>query len=418
MAMNPDPKRAYYIDAYRIAFAARVVEVVRDDNGHTAVVLDQTYFYPESGGQPADGGRVDGAEVVDVTVRPSDQAVLHWLANTAVSFTPQTTVNGQIEWARRFDHMQQHTGQHILSRAFINTAEAETVSFHLGQDICTIDLDVKGSQLTAVQVQQAEQLANQIIWENRPVAVRFVTPEEAQTLPLRKQPDVASDCLRLVDITGFDLTACGGTHVARTGEVGLLKVVKLENRKQKLRVSFVCGQRALADYEAKTQVVQDLTAVLTTAPEELLGSVQKLQAENKAAGRAVRQLQDELASYLVAAYREAAERVGETDLIMVAFSDRDGQSMRSLVQMIVGDAPRPTVALLGGAGEKPTFICQRSEDAPGDMNKVLKAGLAVLGSRSGGGTAVMAQGSAPPATITQVQEALMAMREHWLTAVL
>ena len=416
--MNPNPQRAYYIDAYRMAFSALVVEVVRHENGHTAVVLDHTYFYPESGGQPADRGTVGGHDVADVTVRPSDQAVLHWVANTAVSLAPQTTVNSQIEWARRFDHMQQHTGQHILSRAFINTAEAETVSFHLGQDVCTIDLDLNGGELTAIQVQQAEQRANQIIWENRPVTVRFVTPEEAQTLPLRKQPDVASDYLRLVDITDFDLTACGGTHVARTGEVGLLKVVKLEKRKQKLRVSFVCGQRALADYEAKMQVVQDLTAVLTTASDELLGSVQKLQAENKAAGRTVRQLQDELASYLVATYRQAAERVGETDLIVVAFSDRDGQSIRSLVQMLLTDASRPTVALMGGAGEKPTFICQRSEEAPGDMNKVLKAGLAVLGSRSGGGTAVMAQGSAPPATITQVQDALTAMREHWLTAVL
>lgn len=421
--MNPEQKRGYYTDAYRVAFTAVVTECMRDEQGHTAVVLDQTYFYPESGGQPADTGRLGDYPVIDVTVRESDQAVLHWLAMGVDEPLPavQTAVAGQIDWPRRFDHMQQHSGQHILSRAFINTAVAETVSFHLGQDVCTIDLELADGgegELTAVAIAQAEELANHIIWENHPIHIRFVTPAEAHTLPLRKQPEVASDYLRLVDIHAFDLTACGGTHVARTGEVGLLKVVKLEKRKQKWRVSFLCGQRALADYAAKTEIIQALTNELTTAPTELLGSLQKLQEENKTARRTVRQLQTELAHYEVAHYRQTAERVGEMDVMVVAVADKDGTALRSLVQAILTDAPRPTVVLAGGAGEKPFFMCQRTADALGEMNGVLKAGLAVLGSRSGGGTAVVAQGSAPAASLAEVTEALAVMKKAWHTAVL
>lgn len=404
--------RQYYTDAYTVTFTARVVETMRRV-GHTAVVLDQTYFYPESGGQPADKGTLDGHAVIDVTVREADQAVLHWVDEAPTA----DTVRGEINWSRRFDHMQQHTGQHILSRAFINTAEAETVSFHLGQAICTIDLHA-GTRLTAVDMHRAEQVANQIVWENRPLTARFVTQAEADNLPLRKQPAVAGDTLRLIDIADFDLTACGGTHVARTGEVGLIKILKLEKRKKKWRVTFVCGQRAVADYEAKNQVVQDLTAELTTAPEALLHAVQKIQAEGKAARRTVCQLRETLAQYEVDAYRQAAERVAETDLIVLAVDDRDGAALRTLVQALLTDPPRPTVVLAGVAGEKPAFICQRSETAPGEMKRSLKAGLAVLGSQSGGGTAVVAQGSAPPATLAQVQAALSAARANWLTAVL
>jgi alanyl-tRNA synthetase len=391
---------------------SEVVELVQGEGGTTAVSLAQTYFYPESGGQPADRGTLGGYTVQDVTIRPSDQAVLHWLAEPEASLTVGQRVTGEIAWTRRFDHMQQHTGQHILSRAFINTAVADTIGFHLGQDLCTIDLNI--SQLTPSQRHQAEQLANQIIWENRPITSRFVTLAEAAQLPLRKQPEVAGDYLRLVDITDFDLTACGGTHVAQTGAVGQIKIVKTENRKQGVRISFVCGQRALADYEAKLTIIQNLTNELTTAPEALLGSLQKLQEENKAAKRTLRHYQEALAQYEVAAYRQAAEQVAGCDVVLIALdADRDSAALRSLVQGVIASASNPTLVLAGCAGEKPSFICQRTPDAPGEMKGVLLAGLAVVGARSGGGTAVLAQGSAPPLTLDQLQTCLAAMRTAW-----
>ena len=204
--MTKEEQRRYYIDAYTTAFSARVVErIYHKENTAVvrAVVLDQTYFYPDSGGQPADMGWLGAFPVADVTVREGDEAVLHWFAENAEVADADLPVQvvGKIDWSRRFDHMQQHTGQHILSRAFINTAEAETVSFHLGQEGCTIDLALPhGQPLTAVDVQQAEQLANQLIWQNRPITARFVTQEEAATLPLRKQPEVSGSLLRLVQI--------------------------------------------------------------------------------------------------------------------------------------------------------------------------------------------------------------------------
>ena len=182
-------------------------------------MLDHTGFYPTSGGQPHDLGWLNDTAVTNVTLHP-DYGLLHWLAAPL----KDDQVNGRIDWPRRFDHMQQHTGQHILSRAFIETAQAETVGFHLTPDNLTIDLDC--NSLTSDQITAAERLANQIVWEDRPVSSRSVTPEQARQLDLRKLPDINEAAVRLIEIFGFDLTACGGTHVARTGAVGLIKVIK------------------------------------------------------------------------------------------------------------------------------------------------------------------------------------------------
>src|SRR5690606_29579462 len=197
--------RLYYQDAYQTRFRARIVERVEED-GLIAVVLDSTCFYPTSGGQPADRGTLNGRPVADVFVR-EDGAVVHLVEGELWS----DEVTGEIDWQRRFDHMQQHTGQHILSQAFIRVAGAGTVSFHLGDSSATIDLD--NDRLQAQQVEAAELLANRIVWENRPVRVRLVSLAEAEQLDLRKLPDVQGDVVRLIDIDQFDLNACGGTHV-------------------------------------------------------------------------------------------------------------------------------------------------------------------------------------------------------------
>ena len=219
-------ERLYYSDAYLKTFEARVVDRLEID-GRPAVILDRTAFYPESGGQPSDRGALNGAAVVDVQTREADDEVLHLLSAPLA----EEAVTGVVDHARRFDLMQQHTGQHILSQAFLHTAGAETVSFHLNPDpnegALTIDLDK--AALAPAELDQVEEYANTIVYENRPVIARFVNDEELQALPLRKPPKV-DKAIRIVEVQGFDWSACGGTHVARTGEVGMIKIVKAEKR--------------------------------------------------------------------------------------------------------------------------------------------------------------------------------------------
>ena len=267
--------KLYYQDAYTTRFEATIVERIRQDN-KTAVILDKTYFYPTSGGQPFDLGTLQNIPIYNVTVREEDDAVLHWIDTTELW---QNEVTGQISWARRFDHMQQHTGQHILSQAFIQVAQAETVGFHLSDNSVTIDLHT--GNLNPSQVEEAEHLANQIIWQNRAIHTRSVTVEQAKQLPLRKLPPVRNGRLRLVEIEKFDLSACGGTHVRQTGEIGIIKIVKLERQNNKLRVEFCCGNRALFDYRLKNSIVNQLSTELTTGPAEIVDSVVRNKEESK-----------------------------------------------------------------------------------------------------------------------------------------
>ena len=253
------PDRLYYADSYLRTFDADVLERVII-NAQPAVVLSRSAFYPEGGGQPSDRGLLNQTRVIDVIEREGDGAVMHVLAEPLTS----DRVVGTIEHARRFDLMQQHTGQHILSEAFIQTANAMTVSFHLNPDpddgALTIDLNT--AKLSAAQIDLAEDKANQIVWENRPVTARFVTHEELAALPLRKPPKVETS-IRVVEIQGFDWSACGGTHVARTGEVGLIKIVKVERRGNESRIEFRCGGRALSDYRRKPPVIRKAAGDLT-----------------------------------------------------------------------------------------------------------------------------------------------------------
>src|SRR6476646_6326639 len=232
-------KRLYYTDPLLTAFDATVVSNEIED-GRSVVVLDQTAFYPSSGGQPFDTGQLDGTRVVDVVDR-EDGTIAHVVEK---SLAPGTVVHGDIDWPRRFDHMQQHTGQHVLSAAFDRLSGVKTVSFHLGADVSTIDL---AREVTPKEIAAAEDEANRIVWEDRPVTIRYATAEEAAALPLRKEP-VRTGTLRLIDVEGFDLSACGGTHVSRTGAVGLIAVTAWERFKGGHRLEFACGRRVLVRF--------------------------------------------------------------------------------------------------------------------------------------------------------------------------
>jgi alanyl-tRNA synthetase len=391
--------RLYYTDSYSTTFDATIIERATYED-KPAVVLGDSFFYPTSGGQPHDTGTLNGISVIDVVVREEDGAVLHVLEKTPPD---SDQVTGAIHWARRFDHMQHHTGQHILSQAFITVADAETISFHLSPDSVTIDLN--RADLTAEQVDQAEALANRIVTENRPVRFFYPSEDEIATLKLRKVPDVAGK-LRIVNISEFDATACGGTHVAHTGEIGLIKVLKTERRGDTTRVEFRCGGRAFYDYQQKHAILNALATELTTGYDQVLAIVTKLRDENKAYLRELRMLRALVLEHEAEHLWQNADRAQGYALIVQAFEDRDLGEVRNLIQKLV--AHPATVVLCGIPGEKALLIVARSEDLPYDMVDVLMNGLAVWGIERGGGRPSFAQGGGVKANLAQVETALQA----------
>jgi alanyl-tRNA synthetase len=404
--------RRYYQDAYTTTFSAQIIEVVEEAN-QIALVLDQTYFYPTSGGQPADQGTLNDAPVQDVTVREEDGAILHWLATDGGRVLRMgTAVAARLDWPRRFDHMQQHTGQHILSQAFIRVAEAETVGFHLSQASVTIDLDTH--DLTSDQLTAAEQLANQVVWENRPIQSRFVTRHEVQSLPIRKIPATTANELRLIDIQDFDLTACGGTHVAATGSVGLIKIVKTEKRGEKLRVEFCCGGRALRDYEQKHNTISALMAELTTGAGQLTEAVIRLRAEAHQIQRALKQEQTERLRLEAAHLLATAPTHQGLKIVAYVFPAQADAPLKTLAGLLT--AQPGVLALLGQPGAKTQLLFARSDERAGDMKQLLALAFRVLGQGGGGGNATFAQGGGPAADEAQVQEALLAAATAVTTA--
>ncbi len=391
-------QRLYYDDAYTTAFTARVTGRLAV-NDHPAVVLDCTYFYPASGGQPADGGTIAGVEVIDVLPRKEDGAVLHLLT----ADVPGDRVECCVDWERRFDHMQHHTGQHILTRAFIQIAGADTVGFHLGEESVTIDLDKP--HISPETLDEVEDLANRVIFEDRPVTTRVIDLEEAESIRMRKMPDtLATDGLRVVEVADFDLTACGGTHVARTGEIGLIKVLRLEKRGDEMRVEFRCGWRALRDLRVKNELVNRLAAEFTVGYWELDQAIERLCADLKAARRTLKAAGNRLLDYEAAdLLRSTAVREG-VRVINRVFEGRDVGEVRALAGRLV--AAPGTVALLGVAGEKAQLILARSRDLSYDMSAALERALSVLGSARGGGKPDFAQGGGVAADAALVEAAL------------
>jgi alanyl-tRNA synthetase len=424
-------ERLYYDDAYLTRFTARVVEGFAFQD-RFAAVLDRTAFYPTSGGQPFDRGILGGVQVVDVLVRESDDAVLHLL--DAPLADQLAEIVGEIDWERRFDHMQQHTGQHILSQAFLQVAQAQTVAFHLGSESATVDLagpwppmradaapgcpprheDVaewiapaSPRRGAAEWMEQAELLANQIVWEDRPVTAQSVPLSGLSDVPLRKPPAVTGD-VRVIQVAGFDWSACGGTHVARTGEIGLVKIVKWERRGDEMRVEFRCGRRALDDYRLKNSLVNRLAAGFNVGYWELDQAVERLASEAKELRSRLREAGQALAQYEAAGLRAGAPRVAGVRLVVCNLVERSVQEMRELARQLVSEPD--VVALLGVGDHKAQFCFARSSNVDIDMVSLVRDTVETLGARRGGGQPDFAQGGGPLAGVQQLEAAL-----NWAT---
>ncbi|MCL6600489.1 MAG: alanyl-tRNA editing protein [Alicyclobacillus macrosporangiidus] len=389
--MSLAEKRLYYHDSYRTRFTG-VVTSCRQAGGRWLVRLDQTAFYPTSGGQPHDTGRLGPAQVLDVFVEEGE--VVH---ATDRPLPTGEAAEGEIDWERRHDFMQQHCGQHVLSASFERLYDIDTVGFHLGDEWVTVDLD---AELTWDQVAEAERLANQVVWEDRPVYARFVTEEELAVLPLRRPPKVDED-VRIVTIEGFDHNPCGGTHPRRTGEIGLIKVVKMERMRGGTRLTFVCGKRALRVVQARFEAVNELARRLSVSVEDLPAAVEKLSQEAQGAQKRMRMLQDQwLDLRAKALVRRVAPEGGEPPgrpWVCEALEDVDtADALRGLAQRVAAREDGATVcALAADTGERVSLVVV-SRDPRVDAAAVVRAALEPHAGR-GGGNAKQGQGSAPSA---------------------
>jgi alanyl-tRNA synthetase len=379
-APGPGARRLHRDDPYLLEFDAQVV-ARRQHQGRPAVVLDRTAFYAESGGQPWDTGTLDGVPVVAVVEQDGD--VLHVLGAPLEA----QAVHGRVDADRRRDHMQQHHGQHLLSRAFVETASAATVSFHLGTDVSTIDLD---AAVPEEAVRRAERVCNEIVWSGRPVRSRVVSRREAEALGVHAA-DEAGDEVRLVEAEGFDLQACGGTHPGRTSEVGVVLVLGHERYKAGSRVRFVCGARAVAAFRARVAAVDQVGALLSSPLDDLAASVARLQErlvetvrrEHEMADRALRA---EAGRLLAAA--------GSPAVVSAVYEGWPADDLRALARHLVGGGT--CVALLASRAEKVHLVFAQSEGLPHDIPGILRQALADMGGR-GGGRGNLAQGGSDSA---------------------
>jgi len=381
--------RLYYTDSFLTEFDAQVVDLVTAPR--PAVVLGRTAFYPTSGGQVFDTGWLEAnrARLRVTEVAEQDDRILHYLEAAPADLAVGASVHGIIDVPRRRDHMQQHSGQHVLSAAFIRLFEMPTVSFHMGDQGCTIDLDTKAA--TAEQVEQAEDLANQIVMEDRPVEIRFVSLEEARGLGLRKLPPVEREQLRLIDIRDFDLTACGGTHVRSTGQIGAILVRKTQKVRQGVRVEFVCGERAIVAARRDRLALNEAAGVLSAHMWELPEQVRKLADEGKAARKQRSELLNELAELRAARLLEETPETNGFHLVLKVFPDRNLEFIKLLAQKLVRTEGKRAVALLGAGEGSPALVFAQTAGLPYDMGALMNEALAATGGR-GGGTKDMAQG--------------------------
>ncbi len=387
--------RLYWEDPYLTQFDCTVVEARLADQ-QPAAVLDQTAFYPTSGGQPFDTGHLGTARVVNVEEDASGK-ILH-LLDTHVATGP---VSGNVDWVRRFDHMQQHTGQHILSQAFVQVAQAPTLSFHMGRETSTIDLNL--SHPSEELMEQVETLATGIVFEDRSVRVLNVRPEDLGTLGVRKRSEREGE-IRVIDVEGFDRSPCGGTHVRGSGEIGMIAILGYERYKGGTRVEFVCGGRALKNLRKDHEALKRLGKLYSASIYDLPDLAEKLFQDRSDLAKENARLQRELLELEARELWRQGVRLGDFVLVRAIFSGRGPETIKLLAQKIV--AQGEAVAILGLLEETAQAVVARSTGIPGDCGAIVKDVTAKHGGK-GGGRPELAQAGGIPAD----------KLEPWLTEV-
>jgi len=371
-------KRLYFENPYQIEFEARVVERL-SWREKPAVVLDQTCFYPESGGQPSDKGTLNGIEVLGVL--EEDSKILHLLEDDISA----EEVKGKIDWQTRFDFMQQHAGQHILSQSFHELYQAETLSFHLGEVTSTVEIDLR--KVTEEEVERVETRANDIVFQDREIKSYFIPEEKISSIPLRKPPK-KKGLIRVVEVTDFDYSACGGTHPSKTGEVGLIKILKWEKIRNNVKFEFVCGQRASKDYAWKNRDLRELSNMFTVSEREVLTSVEKLQSDLKSQRKKTRKMQERVSQY------EAQEIIRNTEgrIIKDVFTGRTPDEVRCLALNIIKKGDFIVLYALR-EGERGHLVFACSENLNCDMRELVPLVSPLIKGKGGGNPSLVQIGA-------------------------
>ncbi len=367
----PRTKKLYHEDAYLTEFDATIVER-REIEGRPAVVLDRTAFYPEAGGQSSDRGTLNDIAVLDVV--DDEGTILHGLAAPIGA----GRVHGAVDRTRRFDRMQQHSGQHILSEAFIEVLKGATLSFHIGDEVSTLEIGIP--KISDADLDRVEARANAVVFEDLEIKTYFVPEEKIGTVPLRKPPKKGEDgMIRVVEVDRFDHSACGGTHCRRAGEIGLIKVVRWEKIRGNLRFEFVCGGRALRDYQEKDRTVRHAAAAFSVAERDIPAAIDKTQAEVKALKKRARRLEERVAAFEAAQMaREAAGKV-----ILAVFEDRSPEEARFLALNIIKQGE--FAVFFAAPGEGRSHIILAASEALGfDARTLVPVIAGVLEAKGGG----------------------------------
>ncbi|MER2120813.1 MAG: DHHA1 domain-containing protein [Solibacillus sp.] len=383
----------YYEDAMMKEFTAQIVKTGKDETGNF-IVLNNTAFYPTGGGQPHDTGWINEMEIIDV--EKIDEEIRHYTAADVSNISGE--ISGKLHWSRRFDHMQQHAGQHILTAAFVELFDMATVSFHLGTELVTIDLnagEVSEDQLAAV-----EKRANEIILENRPIETKWVTKEELAQYNLRKDVKVDED-IRLVIIPDYDYNGCGGTHPTSTGQVGLLKILATEKMKKQIRVHFVCGNRVLQQLAMRKQVLSDVARQLSAPEEEAADALRKLLKTSKQTEKSLTEAQDALLEF------EAKELANET-VAAATFENRSIQSLQKLARFITQQNGEAIALLVANNEDKLQFVAARGSEQTKSMKDISAAALPLINGKGGGNDALVQGGGEK---IVSAEALIEAMKE-------
>ncbi|MER2039244.1 MAG: DHHA1 domain-containing protein [Solibacillus sp.] len=370
-------KLLYYVDAMQKEFTANVVKTGKEAD-RSYIVLDNTAFYPTGGGQPHDTGWINTIEIIDV--EKVEDEIRHYSHEDVENISGEIT--GKLNWTRRFDHMQQHAGQHILTAAFVELFNIPTVSFHLGTDLVTIDLDV--ADVTEEQLQAVENRANDIILENRTIETKWVTKDELAQYNLRKDVKVEED-IRLVIIPDFDYNGCGGTHPTSTGQVGLLKILATEKIKQQIRIHFICGNRVRKQLAMRKQVLTDVARQLSVPEENAAEALRKFAQTAKATEKSLAELQDELLIF-------EAKELAKQSIPIAYFTNRSIQQLQKLARFITQENPAAIALLVADNGEKLQFVAARGSEQTQSMKAISTAVLPLINGKGGGNDALVQGG--------------------------
>ncbi|MCA0150230.1 DHHA1 domain-containing protein [Rossellomorea vietnamensis] len=366
--------KQYYQDAYMREFNTSIQEQKQDESGWY-VVLEETAFYPTGGGQPYDTGTLKDKRIINV--EEVNGEIRHYIEEPFEDISE--VIEGQIDWERRFDHMQQHAGQHILSAAFAEALQYETISFHLGKEFLTIDLNV--SDISNSDASKAEELANRIIREARPIETKWVTEAELSDYPLRKQPSV-TDEIRLVIIPDFDYNGCGGTHPRSTSEVGAIKILDWEKHKGHIRLQFICGDRVLHQLHRKNGLLKELTSVLQAPEENMVSTAEQLISKQKEQEKALEGLKEVLLTYEA----EGLPGVQKDDytLIQKAYNDRPIQELQKIAQHIVSKREDAIVMLVVQNDQKLQLVAAKGSLPTINLREVAQKVFPLINGKGGG----------------------------------